>query len=134
MRKTQKNQLLEQLWTLVVRECTYQVGREKPSRRNREVMVRHLFFAVSDHFAMGELQNLATFVGLKDHTTVLHGIRRVKKACSINPLGRYAEPVVANRFNNIVREFAFDNPQYLVATGEFEQTEIEKNTYWLIAP
>ena len=96
---------LDILWEITNAVCGYDFPRIKSSRKMEEVMVRHIFWAVADEELGYSYQQLAHYCGLDHHTTVMSGLRRIRKAQQLTPLGLSTEPAVAELYWKVKKAF-----------------------------
>ena len=72
--------------SLVAREFNVPVRQLKGDRRGQEyARPRHLAMLLMKHWTTGSFGVIGRFLGGRDHTTVLHGIRKAEKLLTIDP-------------------------------------------------
>lgn len=96
---------IELLWEIVNLVFGTDFPRYKQSRKREEVKVRHVFWAIAHEQFEYSLQGLASWNRAGDHSVVIHGIKRVRRAQSLTPLRLPVEPDVANAYQQARKIF-----------------------------
>jgi hypothetical protein len=126
--------ILDTIWIIVCQTSGKVAASVKATRKQEEVVLRHVFWAIARKETAASLKQLAMYSGVENHTSVLHGTRRVRKALGLTPRGNYVEPMVANLYLKALAEFQMVDAKDQISRPSYEQTEIERNINWLIAP
>lgn len=93
------------LWDITNAVCGTNYTRQKVSRKQAEVKVRHIFWTVANEQLNHSLVELAVYCHVGNHTSVLSGIKRVRRAQQLTPLRLPTEPDVATAYWQVSKAF-----------------------------
>jgi len=96
---------LELLWEITNLVFGTDFPRKKSTRKQEEVKVRHVFWTVAAEELGYSYAQLAAWNYVYHHTSVLHGLKRVRKAQSLTPLRLPSEPDVAAAYFQVRKIF-----------------------------
>jgi len=117
---------LDLLWGIVCQVNGYACGPVKTSRKQEQVILRHVFWAIAKGQTTVSLKQLAIYSGVDNHTSVLHGLRRVKKAMEITNLGKYFEPAVVDLYVKALGEYLILEAKEDTIRPTFEVTTLDR--------
>ena len=117
---------LDAIWGVVCMINGEQAGPVKTSRKQEEVILRHVFWTIAKEETTVSLNQLAMYSGVDHHTSVLHGIRRVRKSLELTARGKYVEPAVAKLYLESPEEYLILDTQGEIPRPKYEQTILER--------